>query len=731
MTDTFTKHEKIDLELADDIFEENGIRKFKSVQGANIIPEKQNLEFGKKYSDGQQREVIFEIDDSLYLGDFIDRMPYGIVNKKATGIGATTLEIECPRNSIIVMPTKSLAYTKFVKYHNTEHESLYVGSEIGIITTIVDDEDIQNYINDNNVEFKKILVVADSLPKVISAIGDSIYRDFFIMIDEVDVLQSDSGFRPALENVMDYYFKFPRKTRCVVSATIREFSHPELKNEIIVTIVKKNPPRRNIKLFYSENENINGLLKEQIVKLSTENPTQKILIAYNSVRGIMAVIENLSTEMLSECGVLCSKKSKENAKNYFRELDSPHLTDRITFMTSAFFVGIDIEDRFHLITVCNSKATPNPLSINKITQIHGRCRDSLGIYSDTILYSNLYLEHEDENSANLSLSDYEKYLFEKSDISIDICNYIEQYKNKNFRYLDDTSLVNLLYSLKSKLAEASIVNSIPTIRVLKNRDTKYAYFNIDNLLEQKEILELDLYSNNDNLKEALKGLNHEIYSEQIETLQTSEQFRSEIISGEEQKRIKILMAERAIGKIREIINSGSLNDNSLSQLIRNNALDKTERTFCERFKELYNYVPAEPLFEILKSVCYTSSPRPYKRIYNALIFWVLNEEHLLKIGIRSHFIVGHRYTKEEIFDNLTPLLIQFLTVTLRNQSDAVSYLGFMFNISSTRITVQRNESVDGYVISDLLPEDIEAVRNFDPLNRISRNETLLRNKFKL
>ena len=629
------------------------------------------------------------------------------------------------------MPTKSLAYTKYFKYINTSQEALYVGSEIGIITTTVEDEDIQNYINDNDIEFKKILVVADSLPKVISCIGDSVNQNFFIMIDEVDVLQSDSGFRPRLEEVMDYYFKFPRTSRCVVSATIREFSHPELKNESVVTIVKKNPLRRNIKLFYSENNNINGLLKEQIVNISTENPDQKILIAYNSVKGIMAVIENLNSEFKSECGVLCSKTSKENAKNYFRELDSPHLTDRITFITSAFFVGIDIEDRFHLITVCNSKTTPNPLSINKITQIYGRCRNSLGIFSDTIIYSKLHLEIEDENSINMPMADYEKYLLEKSDITIEICNYVEQYKSGNFRYHDDTSLVNLLYTLKSKLIEASVVNSISTTRLSKENNTEYAFFNIDNLLEQKEIIDLDIYTDNTKLKDVLEGLNHTVHFEAIEAPKTTEQIRNEIISGAQQTNIKILMAESAIEKIREIINSGNLNDTSLKQLIRNNVPDKTERTFCERFKELYQYVPAEPLFDILKSVCSTSSPRPFKKIYNMLIFWALAENHLLKVGLRRDFVLGRRYTRIEIFNIMRPLLIQFLGVTLRDQSDAVSYLGFMFNIYPTSITTQRNVSEDGYGISDLIPDNIAIVRNFEPIHRISSNETLLRNKFKL
>lgn len=53
-------------------------------------------------------------------------MPHGIVNKQIPGVGATTLEINANRNSIIVLPTKALAFSKCKKHPNT----LYIGSEI-------------------------------------------------------------------------------------------------------------------------------------------------------------------------------------------------------------------------------------------------------------------------------------------------------------------------------------------------------------------------------------------------------------------------------------------------------------------------------------------------------------------------------------------------------------------------------------------------------------------------
>ncbi|MDC2307980.1 hypothetical protein, partial [Bacteroides stercoris] len=37
------------------------------------------------------------------------------------------------------------------------------------------------------------------------------YKDYFLMVDEIDVLQTDNNFRPQLENVIDYYFMFPEE----------------------------------------------------------------------------------------------------------------------------------------------------------------------------------------------------------------------------------------------------------------------------------------------------------------------------------------------------------------------------------------------------------------------------------------------------------------------------------------------------------------------------------------
>lgn len=53
--------------------------------------------------------------NKTYLGDVFITSPYGLIKKNRTGIGATTLELHSERNSIVVVPTRALAYEKAKK----------------------------------------------------------------------------------------------------------------------------------------------------------------------------------------------------------------------------------------------------------------------------------------------------------------------------------------------------------------------------------------------------------------------------------------------------------------------------------------------------------------------------------------------------------------------------------------------------------------------------------------
>src|SRR5690554_5327298 len=169
--------------------------------------------------------IEYDDSDNFYLGDYFDFFPYGIIDKKTTGIGATTLEMNAKRNSIIVTPTKILAYLK--KEKNSE-EFFYLGSNISGQNTNSNTSELKLYLKKDSIEFKKIFVVADILPKLMIVFEElkiDYANEYFIMYDEINKFIEDSSYRENLMNAFDYYAKFNPKNRAMVTATFDEYSH--------------------------------------------------------------------------------------------------------------------------------------------------------------------------------------------------------------------------------------------------------------------------------------------------------------------------------------------------------------------------------------------------------------------------------------------------------------------------------------------------------------------------
>ena len=381
------------------------------------------------------------------LGGIFTSLPYGIVKKSVPGIGATTLALNQPRDTIIVLPTKKLAYQKYLRGYNKERTSnrfLYVGSDIPEENCkSPTDEQIRSYIAEKRTgtfPYKKILVVADSLGRVMAQfkyIKEAPIRfwnkkleeapeelkqnpmrfllslpaeklcephmDWHIMVDEIDTFQSDSKFREAMENVIDYYLEFPPIKRCLVSATIRPFTHPQLKEEPLLEINYEHPKKRPVNVIRTNN--MPREVADMLELYRERYPNDKIVVAYNSIRSINTIIRLLPVELQADCSVACSSQSQTMVGEYYRSLHSGKLATPITFITSTYFVGVDIEERFHLLTVTDPRRIQTLLSPEKIYQISGRCRDERGLSSETIIYD-FYKPKTPEKA--ITLEEYER-----------------------------------------------------------------------------------------------------------------------------------------------------------------------------------------------------------------------------------------------------------------------------------------------------------------------------------
>lgn len=646
---------------------------------------------------GRVPEVIREeVGDSFWnLADFIDKMPHGIVDKKIPGIGATTLEINSKRNSIIVFPTKALAYGKHSKHPNT----LYVGSEIKGQNEKVTNQQIEEYLAKDG--YKKLLVVADSLGRLLGIIGKN-YRDYFLMIDEVDVLQTDNNFRPQLENVIDYYLIFPPKNRCMVTATMKEFSNPHLKTECRFPITWQYNTHRNIDLLHTDN------ITQAVIEKVISHPTEKIFIAYNSILQIRNIIASLDEETRKECAILCSEASIKEAGEYFvpKLGDNDTLPARINFATCCYFTGIDIEDSYHLITVSDVRRSHSMLTLDRMTQIHGRCRKDNGVLSETIIYNTLgYV------SVMESMEKYTITLLNKAQKVLKVLESADTISQGDYTLTDLFAIIKeaIREKAQERIAGNELINL--TRKDVYGKDVP-AYLNIDYIIERTELYAS--YFMPETLKEVLRKQVKIISYKSLNYDVSPEQSSIEKANKDAQNKLTESYIQEAINNIKLLSTTGQLNDNTLYSYTRY-CRSKT-KIFLERFIKLYRYVDLDSLLHQLWEIR-TSNNLAFKNFNNTVMYWALDEEHPFKVAIRRSFTLNKSYSASEIQEILTPIVQYHLHKVLKPRK-YVALLKNMYAVDRT----SRNK----YIIRKENPRGFK-----EPTGRIATKENNLLKLFML
>lgn len=575
-----------------DTFDEDGVEtREKAIDWLNNA----RVKFGGQLKYSISRDIITQHITSINfvmpsdddkLSEVFFELPYGIIKKNRTGVGATTLELQSKRNSIIVVPTRSLALNKAIrsKIDNTnKYRILYVaGNTPGIKVP-----SIEEYINDKEIEFKKFMVVIDSLPKLLNEIGEENFKNYFIMFDEVDTYQDSSWYREAIENSFDSYFRFPIKQRCLVSATLNSFSNPKLKEEPVINVEFNEPNPQNITLLHV-NDPL-GFTKRAIELINLSNPNDKIVIALNLLtRGILQIIESLPDNLKKECSVLCSDSNYKAAGEYYKELVDGKLPSKITFMTCIYFVGIDIEESFHLICTAWTRHPFTLLSVEKIQQIVGRCRVNNGILSETIIYNT------EEESIKYSLPDIERQLIESANQLVELSRLLKISYSK-FPTLNDgrNSIIDedIVKASTKHYYRSDIIN---IVRV-KDNQLLPVFFNIDNIIIQVQ-LRYQLYSKPTQLKDALESKGNNVKYQEI--VSTSNQI-SEETSLEVEGRVIQTMEEEREELIKELSERDTLESRRNLALNLKSNCSRYNTLFLEHFIELQEFIPFEQLIRLL------------------------------------------------------------------------------------------------------------------------------------
>ena len=613
----------------------------------------------------------------LKLSFYIDKMPHGIVDKQIAGIGATTLEIDSHRNSIIVVPTKILAYNKHIKHKD---KTLYVGGRISEGGSPTSNKEITDYIANNAIIHKKFLVVADSLPKLLNQIGEKNYKDYFLMIDEVDMIQSEGNYRPKLEALIDYYFLFPPKNRCLVTATMRDFSNPRLQQECRFNLTWRNMPKRHIKLYYTDN--LDALIAQQIQSISK---IEKIAIAFNSIRHCKNIIKLLPEKIQKECRILCSDSSIDEVGDYYAELTTENkLPQRINFITSCYFTGVDIEDIYHLITVSNAQQNYQMLSLDKITQIHGRCRIPGGVLSDTLIFNSRQVWNINTNK------NYQASLLKQASAILQLQEATTELG------ASDQDLQALFELVKFGIREKGVVK-IPkeeavrlTRKDIFNKDVT-AYMNIDYRVERQKLRD-SVYDVPYHLERALKKLGHKVEFEHKHGLIPLSEEQKMIDKSNEDELHTFIDAQlsKMIEELRKITKSRHLSGREKQNL----QSPKGCSNFVYRFYQLQEYADAETLIDKLWEIRH-SDKRAYKNLQNAAAFWALDDEHPFKRELLRVFKIGKKYKTAEIHELMAPLVKYHLHKTIKQRA-AVSLLKALFLVERPKIYLIKSKNPVGF-----------------------------------
>lgn len=288
-----------------------------------------------------------------YLSDVINFLPsHCILDKGMVGCGGTTLELTCPRNSIILVPTRNLVENKT--------KDGYLG-----VTGLTDREEIEKYLS-SDIQYKKIIGTYDCLVKLIN------YNllDYFLLIDEYHLLFYQYKFRnPVISFLLQNYTMF--KDWCFMTATsLSEFTIlEELKD---IPIIRYNwKGKAPLEITFSPTAFPIKLVEERIEHCILNNYNLHIFL--NSFKSIKKIVNDFDK---LDYRVICSPNQKDKSDLNFQSVNSK--VKKINFYTCTAFEGVDIFDTMgKTIVLSDDKLVTTMMDISiSIPQIAGRLRDS-------------------------------------------------------------------------------------------------------------------------------------------------------------------------------------------------------------------------------------------------------------------------------------------------------------------------------------------------------------------
>lgn len=390
-----------------------------------------------------------------YLSDIMNEIPSdSILSKRIPGCGATTLELDTKRNSIIIVPNVPVIKSKCSKYD----------SLLGVYENVTADK-ICHYLTSNMLH--KIMITPESFGKVKTACarcGIDLYSHFFLLMDECHQLIKDVDYREDIVLPMTDFFRF--KNKALVSATPIGFSDPRFKEFETVEISTDYDYKQEI--IVTHTYNINKAISEYLDK----HAEGTICFFVNSVVMIYSIMKQFN--ILEDSTIYCAPKSRLKLKNEYSFNNAYNdwnadTMKKYNFFTGRFFAAFDLELPYNpdLVMITDpyiSEYTMLDIDTDCI-QICGRFRH--GINSATHIY---------RVNPEIIIKDREQIEWEIS--------------AHEFAYQTIQTLYNSADNIESRFAFSAVLETMPFRKFLYPDFTKN-WFAIDN--EINEVLVRNKY----------------------------------------------------------------------------------------------------------------------------------------------------------------------------------------------------------------------------------------------
>ena len=307
---------------------------------------------------------IIPINLGQYLSDVLDQIPSNVLlNKQITGCGATTLEINAPRHSIIIEPNVPVIRGKAEKYPHV----LPVYEAISM-------EQVVAYLQKEG--WRKIVTTPEGFGSKVRPALEKVWpnyqQDFFLLFDECEKIIQDVGYRGDIALPIDDFFAFSKKA--MVSATPIIPSDPRFREQGF-SVVKIQPTydyKQHINLCFTNNT-------LEVLDRFIAKHKEHICIFINSTDTILRIIERLHLEERSQvyCGEKSVKKLREKGYNRCYDILQGEFAE-ICFFTSRFYSAVDIELPYKPHVVILSEVIGAPFSAidpaTEVVQAVGRFR---------------------------------------------------------------------------------------------------------------------------------------------------------------------------------------------------------------------------------------------------------------------------------------------------------------------------------------------------------------------